>query len=203
MDTKEPTWANATAAGLVALAVACVGFFAVLNGHVSGASLRLFGAILLGGFVIQVITALVDLKQGNLAGGNTFTFFCAFFMLASGIEMFIKAAGGADARIDGWLWATLGVVLILWTPAFLKTPVILLGIVVSLDLAIPFVAIHNFVSVSNPDLSLVAGRIAGWILLVGGVMGAYLSSAMVVNGTFGKPIYPNPGPLYKAKGSAD
>ncbi|MCL1790009.1 MAG: hypothetical protein FWG40_01410 [Peptococcaceae bacterium] len=198
METKATNWANPTPAGLVALAVACFCFFAMLTGHVDGKCLPLFGSILLGGFMIQVFVALLDLKSGSLTGGNTFLFFSGYFMLATGLEMFFKYFNaGLDGRIDGWLWLCLGIALILWTPAFYKSPALLFAIVVVLDVAIPFISIRDLALF--PDLSTVFANIAGWLLLLAGVIGIYLSAALIVNGTFGKTVYPNPGPLYKEK----
>jgi hypothetical protein len=83
-------WANPTPAGLVALAIACFGFFALLTGLVTPAASPLLGCWLLGGFVVQVVVGIIDLKGGNTTGGNTFIFFSAFFMLVSGGEMIFK-----------------------------------------------------------------------------------------------------------------
>ncbi|MDR2735994.1 MAG: GPR1/FUN34/YaaH family transporter [Gracilibacteraceae bacterium] len=199
METKVTNWANPTPAGLVALAVACFCFFAMLNGLVDASCLPLFGWILIGGFAIQIVVALLDLKSGSLTGGNTFLFFSAYFMLATGLGMLAKAGAASplDSRIEGWLWLCLGIVLILWTPAFYKSPALLFTIVVLLDLAIPFIAIKDLALF--PDLSATFAQIAGWLLLLTGVVGVYLSAATLVNGTFGKTVYWNPGLLYKEK----
>jgi succinate-acetate transporter protein len=205
VENKVTNWANPTPAGLVALAVACFCFFAMLNSNITGVAvpglLPLLGCILLGGFVVQLVVALLDLKSGALPGGNTFLFFSAYFMLASGLEMFVKyfAATGmwpvaADSTIDGWLWACLGIAIILWTPAFFKSPAILFVMVVLLDFAVPLVALNDFGIAKT-----FCGPAAGWVLLVIGCLGLYLSAALLVNGTYGKTVFPNPGPLYKEK----
>jgi len=50
-------------------------FFALLNGYVRGAdAIPLIACWLLGGFVVQIVVALIDLKEGKHAGGNTFIF---------------------------------------------------------------------------------------------------------------------------------
>lgn len=195
MENKEVVstakeWANPTPAGLVALAVACVCFFALLTGNVSASAMPLVGCWLLGGFVVQLVVALLDLKSGNAAGGNTFLFFSAFFMLVGGIEMFLKYAGisdGAplDSRIDGYAWAILTVVLWLWSPAFFKKFGLLSIIILFLDVALPFIALT--------DLQLIPkdfGLISAWSLLIAGILAVYLSAGIVVNTTFGKKIYP-------------
>ncbi len=91
-------WANPTPAGLVALAAACACFFALLTGRVSASAMPLIGCWLLGGFVIQIVVALLDLKSGNLAGGNTFLFFSAFFMLVSGLEMLLRSGNVVEIQ---------------------------------------------------------------------------------------------------------
>jgi len=193
VQTKE--WANPTPAGLVALAVACFTFFALLNGFVEPSALPLIGCWLIGGALVQFTVALVDLKGGTLVGGNTFLFFSAFFMLTGGLEMFMKYQGlqaGAplDARIDGWAWMALTATLLLWTPAFLRPFSLLSLIVIALDIALPFIVLL--------DLQLIPGSLAvipAYALLFAGCVGIYLSAAIIVNTALGKEIYP----IIKAK----
>ena len=192
--TQAPAkqWANPTAAGLVALAAACACFFAMLTGRVEASAMPLIGCWLIGGFVIQIVVGLLDLKGGNHAGGNTFLFFSAFFMLVSGIEMFLKynaivAGTPLDGRIDGYVWLFLTVVMYLWSPAFFVKFNLLSVIVILLDIALPFIALT--------DLGVIAksyGQIAGWSLLCAGIVAVYLSAATVVNTAFNKKIYPMP-----------
>lgn len=192
-------WSNPTPAGLVALAVACFCFFALLTGKVTGEAIPLLGVWLLGGFVVQLVVAIIDLKAGNTTGGNTFLFFSAFFMLVGGIEMIMKfnAANNGillDARIDGWAWLVLTIVLYLWTPAFFKTPLVLTLIVLALNVALPFITLMDL-----GILSKSYAVIPAWALLIAGIFGIYLSAAMVVNTAFGRQVYPMPGPIIKNK----
>jgi succinate-acetate transporter protein len=185
-------WSNATPAGLVALAVATACFFALLTGRVTHEAMPLIGAWLLGGFVVQLVVALIDLKGGSDAGGNAFLFFCAFFMLASGLSMLLKynaiVAGGAlDARVDGYVWCMLTLVIWLWMPAFWAKFSLLSLVVLGLGVAAPVLALT--------DLGILAkgySHVAAWALLVAGVIAVYLASAMVVNKTCGKQVYPLP-----------
>ncbi|MDR2036181.1 MAG: GPR1/FUN34/YaaH family transporter [Coriobacteriales bacterium] len=188
VQAKE--WANPTPAGLVALAVACFAFFALLSGKVEATAMPLVGCWLIGGFVVQLVVALMDLKGGNHAGGNTFLFFSAFFMLVGGLEMFLKYNGIAagtplDTRIDGYAWLVLTLVIYLWTPAFFKTFNILSLIVLALDVALPFVALVDL-KILPANLTV----IAAYALLTAGVLAIYLSAATVVNTAFGKKVYP-------------
>ena len=189
----QKEWSNPTPAGLVALAVACACFFAMLTGRVETSALPLIGCWLLGGFVIQVIVALLDLKGGNATGGNTFLFFSAFFMLVGGLEMLLKydaITKGAplDARIDGYAWSILTVVLLLWTPAFLTKFTLLSIIVLLLDVALPFIALIDL-----GVLSKSFAQIPAWSLLLAGLVAVYLGAATVVNQAYGRVVYPMPG----------
>jgi len=179
--------------------VASFVFFALLTGMVEKTAMPLLGAFLLGGFLIQLIVALLDLKSGNLSGGNTFLYFSAYFMLVSGIEMFIKYfVPEVDTRIDGWAWLALTLVVALWTPAFFKTPAILFIIVCVLNIAVPCIAFSDL-KIFPAEVSGVLAHVAGYALLVCGILGIYLASAIVLNGTYGKKILPNPAPFYKPK----
>ena len=196
MNTPETTtkeWANPTPAGLAALAVACICFFAMLTGGVGTDALPLIGCWLLGGFVVQLTVGLCDLKSGNATGGNAFLLFCAFFMLVGGLEMIMKylairAGTPLDIRIDGYVWAALAAILILWTPAFCKKFSLLSIILILIDAALPFIALI--------DLGLIPksfGHVAAWLLLGAALVAIYLCGAMVVNAAFGRTVYPLPG----------
>ena len=189
---EEKTWSNPTPAGLVALAVACVCFFALLTGRVQASAMPLIGCWLLGGFVIQIVVALLDLKGGNHTGGNTFLFFSAFFMLVSGLEMIFKfnamnAGAPLDGRVDGYAWAVLAVVVWLWTPAFFTKFSLLSIIVALLDGALPFIALVDL-GLLPKSLSV----IPAWLLLSAAAVAVYLCSAIIVNGAFNKKVYPLP-----------
>jgi len=185
VQTKE--WSNPTAAGLVALAAVCMCFFALLNGYLDttkNGTLLVLGGWLIGGFVVQIIVGILDLKSNNHAGGNTFLFFSAFFMLATGIGMFAKGLGfPVDSTLEGYAWLTLMLVLWMWTPAFFKKVGILSLIVLAIDVALLFIVLNDF----GHSQYIAAGA---WALFVAAVLAIYLSSAMVVNNAFGKKIYP-------------
>ena len=185
-------WANPTPAGLVALAVACFCFFALLNGFVGQSAMPLIGCWLIGGFVIQFVVGLLDLKSGNHAGGNTFLFFCSFFMLVGGLEMIFKynailAGTPLDTRIDGYAWMALTLALLLWTPAFLKTFGLLSLIVLALDIALPFITLIDL-RILPAHLSF----IPAYALLAAALLAIYLSAALVVNPMYGKKVFPLP-----------
>jgi len=199
MSGNGKGWANPAPAGLVALAVACFIFYALLSGSVKVGAIPLLGCWLIGGFVVQVIVGVMELLEGNSTGGNVFTFFSAFFMLTGGIEMFVKYFAAAskwsvplDARIDGWAWLVLASCLLLWTPAYFKGTGVLALAVVSLDVACPLIAFMDI-----GWLSATYKPIAADALLFTGILAIYLCSALILNTAYGKSILPIPGPWVK------
>lgn len=191
-------WANPAPAGLVALAIACFTFYAILGGKVDHSAGPLLGIWLLGGFIVQLTVGIIELKTGQVTGGNVFLFFSAFFMLVGGMEFLFKFFAGVngwalDARIDGWAWLVLFIILILWTPAYLKQSPLAMGLcVLALDVAVFFVAFM--------DLTLIArtyASVAAFFLLIAGILGIYVASAIVLNTAFSKTVLPMPGPMLK------
>ncbi len=191
-------WANPAPAGLVALAIACFTFYAILSGTVDHSCIPLLGIWLIGGFFVQVIVAIIELNHGNLTGGNVFLFFSAFFMLVGGLEFILKYFASLngwviDAHIDGWAWLVLWITLILWTPAYLKqSPAIMSLVVLSLDIAVFFVAFMDIGWLGHQY-----SPIAAYFLLIGGILGIWVASAIILNTAFGKTVLPMPGPFLK------
>lgn len=189
---NEIAWANPAPAGLTALAIACFTFFAVLTGIVPHTSTPLLGCWLVGGFVVQIVVALIELREGSLLGGNVFLFFSAFFMLTGGLEFVLKASSvfadfGVTSEIDGWAWLVLLITLLLWTPAYLKTSPRVMGILVLiLDVGVLFVALKDLGVVA----ASVSAPIAGYALGLGGFFAIYFAAAIQLNAAFGKVVFP-------------
>jgi len=190
-------WANPGPAGLVALAVACFIFFAIQTGQVTAGAIPVMTVWLLGGFVVQVIVGVIELREGNVTGGNVFTYFSAFFMLATGLDLLLKffaATNGwkIDARVDGWAWLALSTALTVWAPAYLKAPKTLFAVVV---LLLPALWIVTFTDMGVWPKTLVP--ISGWFLFAAGWFGLYTGSAVVLNTAFGRTVLPTGAPFIK------
>lgn len=87
---QEHSFATPGPAGLAALAVACFGFGCSFLGKIDINGLPLLAAWLIGGGIVQYTTAVMELKDHNITGGNVFLFFAAFFMFAAAISVFMK-----------------------------------------------------------------------------------------------------------------
>lgn len=196
--SEHKGWATPGPAGLVALAVACFGFYAVLTGTVTGAAAPVLGIWLIGGFVVQIAVALIELKNGHVTGGNVFLFFSAFFMLVGGMEFIFKYfvalnAWKVDFTMDGWLWLPLFITLILWTPAYLKeSPAVMSLVVLCLDVTVFFVTFMDMGKLAHHFAPT-----AGYFALIAGFGALWVASAGILNTAFGKTILPMPGPMIK------
>lgn len=191
--------ANPGPAGLVALAMACFTFYAVHTGKVEGSAIALLGIWLIGGFVVQVIVGVMELNHGNVLGGNIFTFFSAFFMLVTGLELIFKffaAQNGweVDARIDGWAWLALAIALLTWTPGYFKSPLSLCAVVLALDVAVPVVALMDL-TILGHEWHVVSGN----FLLLAGIFGLYTAMGVVLNTVFERTVIPMGGPIIKPR----
>jgi succinate-acetate transporter protein len=200
MSGNGQGWANPAPAGLVALGVACFTFFYLLTCPKAAAVLPLLACWLLGGFVVQIIVGVVELMEGATTGGNVFTVFAAFFMLTGAAEFMVKYFAAAnkwsiplDSKIDGWAWTALAIFIVGYTPAYFKATSVLTIAVISLDVAV--------VTIACMDLGLLAkttgNPIAAYTLLLTGILGLYLSIAMVTNTAYGKSVLPIPAPWSK------
>lgn len=201
MSGNQSGWANPAPAGLVALGVAGIIFFALLSGRVTPGALPLLGCWLLGGALIQFTVGLIELKEGALVGGNVFLFFSGFFMLTGGLEMIFKYFVAAqkwaiplDGHIDGYAWIILTIALIFLTPCYMKASTTVMGIIViSVTVAAGLVA-----GLDGGWLPATPYKpIAAYLLLIVGLGGIYQAGAIWVNGTFNRTILPTGGPMIK------
>ena len=198
MSVQEHSFANPGGAGLAALAVACFGFGAMFLGFVSHDALPILACWLFGGFVVQIVCAVIELKDHNPSGGNVFLFFSAFFMLVAAISCATKyglhqAGLPFDTRIEGWGWLAGAIFLTLATPAYLKSTKLLFIAFIFIDVALWGIVAMDL-KIGNPHIF---APIVGWILIGVGFVGAYLSGAITTNLTLGKSVLPIPGPFIK------
>ncbi|MCX7816691.1 MAG: GPR1/FUN34/YaaH family transporter [Syntrophales bacterium] len=238
----EHNFATPGPAGLGALAVACFGFGAVFLGKVDVSGLPLLAAWLVGGGIVQYTTAVIELKDFNITGGNVFLFFSAFFMFAAALSVFAKwyminfmfvpkaqkealdaamaAAGVTDPKllspevmakvkadvgkavgammqkavhVEGWNWMAGAAFLTVVTPAYLRSPLFML--VILIDIVLWLIVGVDTGWYGDPKT---LKPIIGWLLIISGWYGVYMSGAVVVNTIYGKKIYPTPPPVIKA-----
>lgn len=194
-------WASPGPAGTTALAIAVAIFYGMFTGKVGHEAQIVGGIWLICGFFVQVIVGIIELREGGIVGGNTFTWFSAYFMLATGLvwvfEYFAAIHGWKfDPRIAGYTWLAITIVLWLETPSFAKSmPAIMFLLILVLNLSLPVITGLNLGILDGAKWAPVAGNMAG----IAALLGCYCAAANMNNVAFGKQILPFPGPIIKDK----
>lgn len=204
MSAANSSWANPMPAGLISLAMACTIFYALLTGKVTPDGYGVVGFWLIGGFFVQLAVGLIELKLGSPGGGNTFLWFSAYFMLATGsvylLEYFAHGLGWhVDPSVEGWCWVGISIVMWLLYPAFLKTmPLVVAVLVTIMNTGAPIVAGIKLGLLDRAIFAPIAGNMIGFVALLG-----FYSGACIINNTiYGRQILPFPGPIIKDRSQA-
>jgi len=210
-------------------------------GKVDLSGFPLLAAWLVGGCLVQYTTAVIELKDHNITGGNVFLFFSAFFMLAAAISAFAKwysisfifvpkaakeamdaavaAAGVADVKmltpeqlaaakagigkavggmvskmvyIEGWMWMAGAGFLTAVTPAYAKSGLFLLVVVI--DVVLWMIVGMDTGWFGDPKTWK---PVIGYLLVFSGWYGVYMAGAVVCNTIYGKKVFWTPPPLVK------
>ena len=170
---------DAGAAGWLAYSIATWIAWPSLCGFVSGKALLLMAAVSLACTIPYLAAAITQLKLNNVAGGVTWMYFGAFFAFCSSITYAISYFAPIygwelDARVLGYEWAVLAIVLILTTPIFLKySPAAASISVIAADVGLATLALIYW---GVTGLAL----ISGWAFFVAGLFGI----VMAVGGIF-------------------
>lgn len=197
MSGENSGWANPMPAGLTALGIAVFIFYGMFTGKVSHEAYPIAAIWLIAGFFVQVIVGIIELKMGSVVGGNTFTWFSSYFMMATGgVWLFEYYAGiygwPFDPRIAGFTWLAITIVLLLEIPSFAKTmPALTFLLIIIMDCSLPIITGLNLGLLNPAVWAPVAGNMAG----ISGLLGLYSAAAVTNNMTFGRPILPFPGPI--------
>lgn len=198
--SENHTFVTPGPAGLGALAVACFGFGAVFTGKVGLGGFPLLAAWLVGGGIVQVIVAVMELKDHNITGGNVFLFFSAFFMFAAALSVFSKylmlsgIMGSVDPQstVEGFCWMAGAAFLTAVTPAYLKSPRPLFMVVILLDIVLWLIV--------GLDLGLLGASmkpVVGYLLFAAGWIAIYIVAAIVNNHVYGRVVLPTFGSFVK------
>lgn len=194
----EHSFATPGPAGLAALAVACFGFAAVFLGKVGLGGLPLLAAWLVGGGIVQLSTAWIELKDHNITGGNVFLFFSAFFMFAAALSVFAKFMLLTNeikplSYVEGWCWMAGAGFLTVVTPAYFKSPKPMGILVVMVDVVLWSIVFLDL-GIADPKIFK---PIVAYLLIIAGWIGIYMAGAIVCNTVYGKTVFPIPGPFIK------
>jgi hypothetical protein len=183
---------DAGAAGWLAYSIATWIAWPSLCGFVNGKALLLMAAVSLACTIPYLAAAITQLKLNNVAGGVTWMYFGAFFAFCSSITYAISYFAPIygwelDARVLGYEWAVLAIVLILTTPIFLKySPAAASISVIGADVGLATLALIYW---GVGGLALVSG----WAFFVAGLFGIVMAAGGILEGAgmkfpMGKPL---------------
>jgi succinate-acetate transporter protein len=197
-DSHQHQFATPLPAGLVALGIACFGLYALFSGRTTHEAGPILVAWFIGGFVVQLVTAIIEFRDKSVAGGNVFLVFACFFMLTGAVSLTSKYFLGAfkmplDLSVEAWLWLPAGLWLAIMLPCFLKGPSVLfiLGVFVELIVVCLIALDFHFAAPFFANL-------AAWSSLISGILAIYLSGAIAMNAVFGKTVLYVGNPLVGA-----
>lgn len=196
MSEEKNCFSNPGPQALIALAISCFIFFAILTGKVGVDSYLVVAAWLFGGFVCQFTAGIIDLKDKNLLGGNIMLIFSSFFMLVGALEHaaeFICHATGVawSAAPSPYAFLVLCIILTAATPAYLTGIPVMFMALVTADVSLWSLTLMKF-GVFSPAFALPVGAYG---LLLLGCLGTYMAAAIILNDTFQKVILPLGKPL--------
>ena len=187
-DSNQHLFATPLPAGLGALGIACFGLFALFSGRTSHEAGPILVAWFIGGFVVQLVTAVIEFRDKSVAGGNVFLVFACFFMLTGAVSLTTKYFLGAfkmplDLSVEAWLWLPAGLWLAIMLPCFLKGPSVLFILGVCVE-----VIVICLIAIDFHFAAPVFAKLASWSALISGIMAIYLSGAIAMNAVFGKTV---------------
>ncbi|SHJ84330.1 hypothetical protein, partial [Desulfofundulus thermosubterraneus] len=192
-DTKI---ADAGPGGWIAYSIATWIAWAALCGFVSSKALLFMACISLACTIPYLGAAITQLKLGNVAGGVTWLYFGSFFAFCSALTYAVNYFAGiygweVDARILGYEWAILALVLILTTPIFLKfAPAAAALSVMAADIGLASLALIYWGVAGSFMLQL-----SGWSFFVAGFFGIVMAVGGILGGAGMK--FPMGRPLLK------
>jgi hypothetical protein len=194
-DTSASTKiADAGAAGWIAYSTAAIMAWAFLCGFVSGKALLLMACVSLACTISYMGAAISQIKLGNAAGGITWLYFGAFFGFSSALTYAVSYFApiyhwDLDAKILGFEWGVIGIVLILTTPIFYRyAPATATISVVGADVALASLSLIYFGY--NGAFMM---QLSGWAFCVAGVLGIVMAAGSILESAgmafpMGKPL---------------
>lgn len=204
MENKAAPWGKTEPADLLAIAITTFGFFALLTGKVAEGAMIIFAGWMFGGFILQLVAAILNVLRGNEPGSNLGLVFSCYLMLVGSISFTIKYFASInnwpiDASIEGYMWIPIWFALWFWTPAYLKvTPFTFNLVVLGLDVAIPLISLSILGAWGGAAMAIVP-----WAFLVTGLAAIWTGAAILLGGAFKRPVLPVGSPLIKGAAAAE
>jgi len=194
---QEQKWMDPTPASLILVFCITLVLWAAFTGIISMTAMPVIGFYFLTFGVLWLIAAVINFRNGDLLGGAINGVFGIILGLSSGTSLILGtyfAAQGVtlDTRADGFFLFFVGIVFLIF--AFCAGKRLWLIFLLLLALGIGFIFLGlTMAGLMAPQVGFMIG---GWLMFVGGIVSLYTGGSMIVNFSFGRPVFPLGGPLY-------
>jgi succinate-acetate transporter protein len=191
---QQQAWANPAPWALLSVAVltACVGVF--YGGLVPMSTAPLLIGILIACSLPQLIGAIICFRRGEILLGSIAGLFGTVITLGAAFTLFqlvIQGGGAFTPEIMGTFWITLFVITEIFAIGFGRASWFLLLGIAEVGVAFLFLGINTLTG------SLMAGAIAGYLLIIFSAFCIYSSAAILWGEHFQRPMLPLGRPCFK------
>ena len=208
MAQQGSTWGDPTMAGLFAVAAGNTAVWAILTERIAITDASIFIAWLLAAGLILTIVGLIGLRNGDTINGVLNLCFGVFFFATPALTYIFQFWGGMPLLalgfpgipttiVNGYVFIILGIVLATFVPILGRTSWIPSVAMLILVIGIFLMAFYLMQGFPPMGIWPLMGKIAGWFLLIGGLMMLYLGMAVGLLTGFGRMILPLGRPIFK------
>lgn len=194
---QQQKWMDPTPASLLLVFTITLTLWAALTGIISMGAMPVIGFYFLTFGVLWLIGSVICFRNGDLLGGAINGVFGILLGLAPGLSFigntFLVAEGvKLDARADGYFLLFTGIIFLVFATCAGKRLAILSILLYLLGIGFLFIG-PSIAGLATP----IGLEIGGWLLFVGGILAGYSAASMIVNFSFGRPVMPLGGPLFR------
>ena len=208
MAQQGSTWGDPTMAGLFAVAAGNTAVWAILTERIAITDVSIFIAWLLAAGVILTIVGLIGLRNGDTINGVLNLCFGILFFATPALTYIFQLWGGMPLLalgfpgipttiVNGYVFIILGIVLATFVPILGRTSWIPSVAMLILVIGIFLMAFYLMQGFPPMGIWPLMGKIAGWFLLIGGLIMLYIGMAIGLLTGFGRMILPLGRPIFK------
>jgi uncharacterized protein len=120
MANHEHPFANPGPAGQMVLAFYLACLWPIATNQAPHELAPVLVALGLAGGIVQLTAGIIELRNGEIVGGNIMCAFSAFMFLGMGENLLkaLKLLPSSTAAVDGWIFLVMGLLMVGFTPCF-------------------------------------------------------------------------------------
>jgi hypothetical protein len=195
---RKQTWADPGFIGLMALSAAVFSLWPILAGRVPGSAVWMVIGWMFVSSIALFTAGIICLKNGNAVVGAPCIVFGTIINMGTAAVFALELYGAANgveiigAPLNGWVFLVIGFLSVGMGWPFGRVSWLMWAWMMELSFVFWFAGL-SFLGVLGPDWV----KVAGWLLMVFGVVTLYIAIAGHINTTFGANKLPLGGPLFK------